>query len=315
MQAGSIGCEALRLSRHNAAGRVVGVFARAAHLEAGGEVVTVGDSSISRHPYTISLAGCLPSLELGERFRFEEAGLMFERRGWFNLRGLEEFSPQAGVCRPALSICQLHCLAETRRALGGCYRQGGLGELLFCAHDQSPFAMAAEAQVATLKNALEREAWGALIGPIGGLAGLGVGLTPSGDDFLCGFFASLVFRRESGLWGPSKEDIDRWAQLAAAGTSTFSGQMIRCAARGLVTEEVAAWLTAVHLGRPEGIFDLTRKIASFGHTSGTDQLCGLVTTLESLLRSKVVNKRDSFQFYTPPVIGETCHSKRDRRTN
>jgi hypothetical protein len=91
------------------------------------------------------------------------------------------------------------------------------------------------------------------------LAGRGRGLTPSGDDLLCGYASGLV------LWHGRTEQAARIAEAAAARTSLLSATLLRCAARGELPEPAHALLAR---GDPA-------PLRRFGHTSGSALLVGL----------------------------------------
>lgn len=99
------------------------------------------------------------------------------------------------------------------------------------------------------------------------LVGLGIGLTPSGDDFLCGVLAGLIFsnaqnhpfaqclRAEIVAHSPDTNDISR-TFLACAVQRQFSLSVLRLAA----------------LPPAEKIL---QEFLAIGHSSGIDTLCGL----------------------------------------
>jgi hypothetical protein len=91
------------------------------------------------------------------------------------------------------------------------------------------------------------------------LAGRGAGLTPSGDDLLCGYAAGLV------LWHGRSEEATAIAGAAAALTTLLSGTLLRHAARGELPEPAHALLER---GDPE-------PLRRFGHSSGRAILLGL----------------------------------------
>jgi uncharacterized protein DUF2877 len=93
------------------------------------------------------------------------------------------------------------------------------------------------------------------------LAGLGPGLTPSGDDVLAGYVAGLVL-----LHGMRKKAA-RIAEDAAARTTSLSATLLHHAALGEVPEPVHILLATGNV----------RPLLSFGHTSGPAWLRGLVS--------------------------------------
>jgi hypothetical protein len=91
------------------------------------------------------------------------------------------------------------------------------------------------------------------------LAGRGAGLTPSGDDLLCGYAAGLV------LWHGRRDEATAIASAAGARTTLLSKTLLRHAAGGELPEPAHALLEA---GDPE-------PLCSFGHSSGRAILLGL----------------------------------------
>lgn len=114
------------------------------------------------------------------------------------------------------------------------------------------------------------------------LAGLGVGLTPSGDDFLIGFIYGLWATRsleEAQLWGKIV------AETAAPQTTLLSAAWLRAAARGEANESWhdlvrACGQRAVGSKVYEEVVTAVERISSTGHTSGTDALAGFTAVLE-----------------------------------
>jgi hypothetical protein len=105
-----------------------------------------------------------------------------------------------------------------------------------------------------------------LVGTVRHLAGLGPGLTPSGDDVLAGILlvASLTDR-----FSPS----DLRAAADTTGTHDISRSFLRWAANGHSIEPVHDLLFAVAAGRPTHRAELA--VAAVGATSGHDLLLGI----------------------------------------
>lgn len=99
------------------------------------------------------------------------------------------------------------------------------------------------------------------------LIGLGRGLTPAGDDFLCGVLACFILagKTDCPLFFALKKEI----QLNLNRTNDLSAAFLCCAVSGHFSESVTL-LPACK--SPEEITSLFRKI---GHSSGMDTLCGI----------------------------------------
>lgn len=110
---------------------------------------------------------------------------------------------------------------------------------------------------------------------VGELIGWGNGLTPAGDDVLCGW---LAIHRAAGVGVPEMEHAVR-ASLSR--TTTLSATLLDCALHGEVLPEFARLVRAL------GSTDLQAAIAELariGHTSGRALLLGADLALRSLKR-------------------------------
>lgn len=113
------------------------------------------------------------------------------------------------------------------------------------------------------------------------LLGLGPGLTPSGDDVLCGVLATChaLLGADTAL-APIAARLQAVTEHAFRRTSFVSAALLRHAARGEVIPELAALLEALEqeadLGRP------LSTLLAVGHHSGSDLARGVATTLAAV---------------------------------
>ncbi|MBI4677807.1 MAG: DUF2877 domain-containing protein [Elusimicrobia bacterium] len=110
------------------------------------------------------------------------------------------------------------------------------------------------------------------------LKGIGRGLTPSGDDFLCGSLAALdVIERLSG------RDLTRMKDAVlrnALGGNPLCNAFLGFARRGRYDERQKGLLKAV-LAADEPMVEVrARALARFGATSGADWMTGLVAAMK-----------------------------------
>ncbi|MBO0846352.1 MAG: DUF2877 domain-containing protein [Nocardioides sp.] len=98
------------------------------------------------------------------------------------------------------------------------------------------------------------------------LVGRGDGLTPFGDDVLCGW---LALHRAVGVPTPAVDDAVR---RALPRTTTLSATLLECALAGEVADLVAGYVRAV--GTP-GEPDARVALESLGHSSGRGLAHGL----------------------------------------
>ena len=182
--------------------------------------------------------------------------------------------------RPNWAVLRAHrCGAATRlSSLSRLCRVRGPDNSLFTLVDQAPGAASAHSPMGVAaRRAADalREGWtgnGASLREGARLmAGLGGGLTPSGDDFLAGLM----------LWArvahPDPDGFCRGVvQTAANLTTTLSGAFLRAAARGECSAPWQALLAALVDGDDAALMGAAERVLSRGATSGVDALAGFV---------------------------------------
>ncbi|GAA4371445.1 DUF2877 domain-containing protein [Nocardioides caricicola] len=102
------------------------------------------------------------------------------------------------------------------------------------------------------------------------MVGRGDGLTPLGDDVICGW---LAIHRAAGVETP---DVDAAVRAHLGRTTLLSATLLDCAMHGEVIPEFAAWVAATD--DP----DRTAALAAVGHTSGAGMLHGARLALTHL---------------------------------
>jgi hypothetical protein len=110
---------------------------------------------------------------------------------------------------------------------------------------------------------------------VASLVGRGDGLTPYGDDVLCGW---LAVTRAAGV--PTPEVDARVSELAST-TTLLSATLLDCAMHGEVIPQFAAWLGALGTSEEE---PREAALARVGHTSGRGLLEGARLALSGLER-------------------------------
>ncbi len=111
----------------------------------------------------------------------------------------------------------------------------------------------------------------------GSLAGCGVGLTPSSDDFLCGLMAALYAQAAAGIL--TEEYAVKAAQALARGacpkTGEISAAFLRHAASGRFDESILALAAAFFSFATLPVLrQATKKLIAHGSSSGCDILTG-----------------------------------------
>jgi hypothetical protein len=111
------------------------------------------------------------------------------------------------------------------------------------------------------------------------IVGRGDGLTPLGDDVLCGW---LALHRAAGV---ATAEVDAAVRSCLDRTTLLSATLLDCALHGEVIPEFAAYVAA--LADPDTTGDRADRLASVGHTSGSGMLYGAHLALSALPHSGV----------------------------
>lgn len=114
-------------------------------------------------------------------------------------------------------------------------------------------------------------------GAVDVLLGLGSGLTPLGDDVLCGWLATMVAAARPGA-APVAE---RALTLADERTTALSATLLRRAAHAEVVPQFAHLVRAL-AGRPDTVARAVHDLTRIGHTSGLGLALGLTLALDHL---------------------------------
>ena len=93
------------------------------------------------------------------------------------------------------------------------------------------------------------------------IRGCGEGLTPSGDDFLCGWMLACRLQRKIAL--------AKFLMQKALGKNPISNAFLKMAATGRVNGAMQHLIQSPTDAR-------VKKVCAFGHNSGADVLCGMV---------------------------------------
>ncbi|SFB74556.1 Protein of unknown function [Nocardioides terrae] len=105
------------------------------------------------------------------------------------------------------------------------------------------------------------------------LVGSGTGLTPYGDDVLCGW---LAMHRAAGVQTPA---VDAAVRSLLHRTTLLSATLLDCALHGEVLPEFADWVRALGTSDEAAA---TAALEGIGHTSGRGLLTGARRALATL---------------------------------
>jgi hypothetical protein len=276
-------------------GEVIAVFRRSFYVRFGDSAVCFGSSGLGYAPLNV-LCWIPDTLSWGDQLA---NGTTVTRDGAVLLLGRWvrfDFSRAALWQAPITTVVSVPILRPGLSRLAMAVRQrspGGLGTLL--AGPVAPASLCAEATsdlllrsatpvIAALSDWIAAALRGSSRPPpaIAELIGLGPGLTPSGDDFLCGVMAALHYLGHNAVARPLAECV---LSAAATGTNFISACYLRCAAEGGVSEVLLNVLHSITSGG-DGLDACLDAVDGVGHTSGWDALTGAAVVCAAVCAAK-----------------------------
>jgi hypothetical protein len=111
------------------------------------------------------------------------------------------------------------------------------------------------------------------------LVGAGNGLTPSGDDALCGVVLAL---RAVGAPAEARSALAAEVARALPATTSLSASLLLAALEGYAVPEVVALVGALGRGDLGTVARVLPGVLAIGHSSGADLLAGAAGALEAL---------------------------------
>jgi hypothetical protein len=245
-----------------AAGRVHSVFRRSVNLlwHDGGLVTLHGPGGLLA-PFAIALESWNGIGPAEPGARVERDGPLLRVDGWhLDLR------PARDV---ALSLRPVsHGPEVLLFALGGVVPRAVAPGLL------SSQGVAAQAR---LRQGIRERAAAAALEGIGGLVGLGEGLTPAGDDCVVGALAAL--HAFAAPWLREAPEIGAGIAGAARGTTLVAREFLLAAVEGRFAEVLLRLCSAAGAEAAEAV----AALLDVGGTSGADTLSGVHLALEALV--------------------------------
>lgn len=114
------------------------------------------------------------------------------------------------------------------------------------------------------------------------LMGLGRGLTPSGDDFICGMLLAVNRLPKRPHYQPQLDDfIEQIVELAFAKTTALSANLIRAAAQGSADERLIDAIDGLFNGKLTPT-QILAGLEAYGSSSGLDAFAGVGLVVQSM---------------------------------
>jgi hypothetical protein len=234
-------------------GRVLHVFERSANLaNQRGEVLSIVDPEIGPGPFTVVLS---------HSFDFQS--------NWPQQAeiGMEGGLLRVGAHAIKVSTAEIWDPVPPWRSIGA-ERLSSLVETIESEMRASPIRPAI-----VFDPPPDSEDRAALAAFAERLAGLGPGLTPSGDDVLMGLIHAIFVRYPVERAAEASRVVDR---AAVGRTTSLSAAWLNAAAAGEAGHLWHRMVRSASAGEDGGLRGAIRTILATGHTSGADALAGFV---------------------------------------
>ncbi len=260
------------LETPGAAGRVLASFDRSCYLEtAEGQLIAVLAESLGRGAFALTVDGAPSFIDLRPDDAASVEGQTLHLGPMrIDLRSAAPWDP---VLPPLNGPA-----GEGLRALADHLRAHAPAEGLARVHFEdleTPLLAQGRRALDRLREGLAHADATAVTQGAAQLAGLGPGLTPSGDDVLAGILLGLrVWPAAAGPLGPTVVST-LLVGMAAPRTGRISRAYLWAARQGHASE---AWHDLIRAlpGDPDGVVDAATRILQTGETSGADMLAGFL---------------------------------------
>lgn len=266
---------------HCSSGTVHSVYDKTINIQAAGQLLALQSASSPLSPVSLITdltAGKLKSLHIepGQAVRFSRESIEILSSG---KTALFRYIP--GHIYPselsALSAGSSSDVLKSRVQMAvGRSAANGFGPL-FSPHpgkesDESLVLSAAREYMSRCRLLLLKQQYMEAARTLLRLIGLGIGLTPSGDDFLCGVLASITLCRLSNH--PFARCLSAELGSHLSDTNDISATFLRCALQNQFSQAVC------RLPDLPPADEILQSFKAVGHSSGTDTLCGILYALD-----------------------------------
>ena len=288
-----IGRAASRVLGRAQRGRVAAVFRSTFYLELSSGLVCVGSEVLEPSPVNLITAAPAGTdwqasgLRNGMPIQVSNATVFVGGRFSFPFSRAEDWSPEALCAEPNAADLERGLLRLQREVRNRPPREG-IGRLLdpvvsACESDAVTKVARAPAAAARcwVASAIKSDAKVADdCGWVGALAGLGPGLTPSGDDFIGG---AMIALRALGEHDACERVWTEACSQPGVRSNPISFAHLSAAAAGEGGAPIHRLLNNVITGRGDQIAASCDDIDRIGHSSGWDAVAGLCAGLDGWL--------------------------------
>lgn len=294
MLKGSVGNDKLfELFQGGGSGEVAGVFSSAVYFSLSGKMCLLHDSSYGIIPFGIALpelAGRAEELGLAPDMKLSlESSVLSNKTAGFEIKLLferEAVKPVAFDCLPAFACGAERMLKTHGHSALAAYCMGSVAQV-----DKNSiediFAKTAYKGLVELEMAMSNPRLESMTNALKKLLGLGRGLTPSLDDFICGMLYVLNYAGRTWSYkAPCLNELCRSVdELAGECTNAYSAAYLLAASAG---EDFSLMRLCLENSLKEDAAYSIKKLMRVGASSGSDMLCGMCFAANYILKQRQV---------------------------
>ncbi|MGY5861721.1 MAG: DUF2877 domain-containing protein [Candidatus Thorarchaeota archaeon] len=306
----SIGFTAAKhIAEHCKIGQVHSVFRRVVNvLVPDGRLISVVCKDIGNGPFNI-VVNAPPYMSMKhigvkrnhEVLRVDDSIVIGDNVLMISTKHAEWLRPLNGLRVNPLNIGNvMQNLRIIREVVGSCGDFRGLGQLIELTDEHRAihserelnlYSRLAKPHIEHLLEAIRTNDYEAIRRNSTQLIGFGPGLTPSGDDMLLGLTACLGLLPENlNINVIQVPEVNMAIASCVPGKTTLiSQEMLLHAAAGQVGVPIAELIEMMLLGSPDEISRATRHLLSFGGSSGTDIVLGILLGSQLLLNEACIS--------------------------
>jgi len=265
------------LSGRTVTGKVHSVFSKAVNVVCPEQMISVLSAETLREPMSVRLAEKISFTSLGVREGYE---VSLSRRGLtigalhLPLDLVERWEERHPIQLGGMPECAERACRFLTDYLQNFAQPVGMA-VLFHRQDKS---LKEQYMVEKANGLLHARGEAETLSAMRGLAGLGPGLTPAGDDFLSGFIRTQL------LFG-TRIDYTALVKKVGSLTNDLSAKSLELAAEGRCAEEISLLLYELldKKGNYVKAISHMNAVAAYGSSSGTDILCGICVAIKKEL--------------------------------
>lgn len=269
-----------KLIRYPRSGTVLATFARSCYLDLDGYIIALVLPDLLDGPLNLVVESDtdfrFADLPVGETVESSKAGIVIGD-------AVEITVGEAPIWEPRLAPWDRNDLSIVRTSMNfvqeillGEAPEGSFATYLT---DPTTLSLRARSGLGLLEEALRRRSPVSAAEAAQQLAGLGGGLTPSGDDVLVGTLLALSVIHHEDFRGLRNAIITE----VRGRTTRISETYLEAAARGEAGEAWHRLIRVLPGQNRAAIMVAARRVMAFGETSGSDMLAGFALALSTLI--------------------------------